>query len=146
MYHRHNPYNPYLYTSVCVYTHTLTHTHWYTSYFGCNGYHASYSLQSQCTMERKKTCTCVWSHCIIKTVVYSLEIFFYWSFRCFLLQVIRNIFTRHLHQNSCATSLPSQALYSLLYIQDSWMILLSLSGTLPHVYYNTRRSWKNHWS
>lgn len=68
------------------------------------------------------------------------------SFRCFLLQVISNILTVHLHQNSCAASLPSEALYSLLYIQDSRMILLSLSGTLPHLYYGARRSRRNHWS
>lgn len=45
--------------------------------------------------------------------------FFIDCFGCFLLQVIRNIFTGHLHQNSSAASLPSQALYSLLHIQDS---------------------------
>jgi hypothetical protein len=70
-------------------------------------------------------------------------LFIHYSY-CFLLQVTRNIFIGYTQQNSYASNLPSRASGPLLYIQGSRTMLFSLSGTLPHTYYNVRRDWRKH--
>lgn len=54
-------------------------------------------------------------------------------FLLILLDAFYCIFAGHLYQHLHTAIPPSQAFYSLLYSHDSWMILLSLSGTLLHI-------------